>query len=77
MCLVIDCSTAGVLPEKMLEKIKAIQSKIHVRGMVAWSPLHLQRCTDSTMELLILCLTVHLEVMSVAHLISRDGRTFL
>lgn len=33
VCIVIDGSTAGVLPEKMLEKIKAIQSKIHIRGI--------------------------------------------
>ena len=28
----IDGSTGGVLPEKMLEKIKSIQAKIHIRG---------------------------------------------
>ena len=32
VCLVIDGSTGGVLPEKMLEKIKSIQAKIHIRG---------------------------------------------
>ena len=28
----IDGSSAGALPEKMLEKIKSMQPKIHVRG---------------------------------------------
>lgn len=31
VCIVIDGSTAGVLPEKLLEKIKAIQTKMNVR----------------------------------------------
>lgn len=33
VCIVIDGSTAGVLPEKMLEKIKAIQAKVRQRGV--------------------------------------------
>lgn len=33
VCIVIDGSTAGVLPEKILEKIKAIQAKIRQRGV--------------------------------------------
>ena len=45
VCIVIDGSTAGVLPEKMLEKIKAIQAKIHVRGTGFLS------FTDLTLEL--------------------------
>ena len=49
VCLVIDCSTADVLPEKMLEKIKAIQSKIHVRGMVAFTALY--RFRDGTVDI--------------------------
>ena len=32
MCIVIDGSTAGVLPEKMLEKIKAIQAKMNLKS---------------------------------------------
>ena len=31
VCIVIDGSTADILPEKMLEKIKAIQAKMHLR----------------------------------------------
>lgn len=33
VCIVVDGSTVGVLPEKMLEKIKAIQAKIRQRGI--------------------------------------------
>lgn len=33
VCIVVDGSTVGVLPEKMLEKIKAIQAKIRQRGV--------------------------------------------
>ena len=32
VCIVVDGSTVGVLPEKMLEKIKAILAKIRQRG---------------------------------------------
>ena len=35
VCIVVDGSTVGVLPEKMLEKIKAIQAKIRQRGNFA------------------------------------------
>lgn len=31
VCIVIDGSTAGILPEKMLEKIKGMQAKMHFR----------------------------------------------
>ena len=32
VAIVVDGSTVGVLPEKVLEKIKAIQAKIRSRG---------------------------------------------
>ena len=32
VCIVIDGSTAGVLPDKLLEKIKAIQMKVHQKS---------------------------------------------
>ena len=32
VCIVIDGSTAGVLPDKLLEKIKAIQTKVHQKS---------------------------------------------
>ena len=37
VCIVIDGSTAGVLPEKMLEKIKAIQAKMNLISNVSYS----------------------------------------
>ena len=44
VCIVIDGSSAGALPEKMLEKIKSMQPKIHVRGnnINFWKILHLR-----------------------------------
>lgn len=33
VCIVIDGSTAGVLPEKILGKLKAIQSKVYLKGV--------------------------------------------
>ena len=32
VCIVIDGSTGGVLPDKIVEQIKSIQSKINMRG---------------------------------------------
>ena len=34
MCFVVDGSTASVLPRKILEKMKAMQNKIYLKGMV-------------------------------------------
>ena len=34
VCIVIDGSTAGVLSEKILGQLKAIQSKVYLKGII-------------------------------------------